>query len=80
MGKTGGCELGSGFSGEVELSVIRGTLKIDYVFTKDITKGKKVNDEEEGIQDWAPGARLKWQWRVEMYKIYKWMNCVQQER
>ena len=38
-------------TGEVELGVIRVTVEVDAVFTEDVAKGKKVDDEEKGPQD-----------------------------
>jgi len=48
-----GWESRGGFTGEVELGVIRIAVKTDVVLAEDVAEGKEVNDEEEGPQDRA---------------------------
>ena len=41
---------GDGLGGEVELGVVSVTVKIETMTTDDLSKGKDVDDEEEGTK------------------------------
>ena len=56
MSEGRGWDCGIRFTGQLELGVIRKTMKIDINFTENSAKRKKVSDENKGSQDRALGG------------------------
>lgn len=60
-----GGEAGGGGGGQIELGVIRITVKLDVMFSKDFAKLKETDDKNERVED-----RILWTTRTEK----EWMR------
>lgn len=51
VGQGGGWEYAVGFTGDVELGVIRIAMKMNVVFPEDVTKGEKIDQKKHGAKN-----------------------------